>query len=70
MALHEQARDLQGFSFIETAAKEELLQSLESLAGSIERKKESVDNQETTNDARAKRAEGATRMREQAMMKM
>ncbi|VDM51589.1 unnamed protein product [Angiostrongylus costaricensis] len=99
MALHEQARDLQGFPFIETAAKEELLQSLESLAGSTEvashadllwwtiqnykeiqrlsatghtteKGKESVDNQETTNDARAKRAERAARMREQAMMKM
>ncbi|KJH53350.1 ATP-dependent Clp protease adaptor protein ClpS [Dictyocaulus viviparus] len=36
MALHEQARDLKGFSFIEIAAKEELLHSLESLAGSAE----------------------------------
>lgn len=36
MALHEQARDLKGFPFIEIAAREELLQSLESLAGSAE----------------------------------
>lgn len=36
MALHEQARDLEGFHFTDVAEKEEILHSLESLSGSPE----------------------------------